>query len=375
MAGVRRVFLTLTVRVLVNAEALNMAESVGNLVRRKRLPVVVPSSEGEGFEVRMYPVVSGQSLAHSYQAILADRAAARGLPVCPLCAQHVFVKHADDNVLKRLFSMGDAVAGELQRLVSSLRGVRGGKRLSVEDALRFAGDFEEKVVASCVVEDVGGFLYTGRVPVRRTSRIMFSYMIPSLQAPDAVGVESVVHTRSDPAAVEEGGQAIYNVEVGSALYTFSVLMDLSGIGVVERPDRGVRILDDRLERVRAALEALAEMVSSMSFGAKRSRFLPHWVVESVAGAVVEGFRFQLPPGHSRGYIVEGARRLEKASRLLGGSYRMVYHVEELGGRVYADKPGSSGSIVEAGSVEEVFEKLLEWGLEAAQRAVGSSGSR
>ncbi len=371
MAGVKRAYLTLTVRVLVNAEALNMAESVGNLVRRKRLPVVVPSGEGEGFEVRMYPVVSGQALAHSYQAILADRAAEKGLPVCPLCASYVFVKHADDKILERLVDMGDAVARELLNEVSRIKRAR---KVGVREALSFVGSFEEKVVESCVVEDVGGFLYTGRVPVRRTSRILFSYMIPSLQAPDAVGVESVVHTRNDPAAVEEGGQAIYNVEVSSALYTFSVLLDLSGIGVVEKPGSGVRILDDRVKRVQAALEALAEMVSSMSFGAKRSRFLPHWEVESIAGAVVEGFRFQLPSGHSRQYIVEGVERLEKASRMLGGSYRMAFHVRELGGVKYTDEPGEIDRVVKAGSVEEVFEKLIDWGLEAAKRAVGSSGS-
>ncbi|AEM38301.1 CRISPR-associated autoregulator, DevR family [Pyrolobus fumarii 1A] len=356
-------YLTLTARLLVNVEALNMAETVGNLARHKRIPMVVPveGEEGAALELRMMPAISGQSLAHGYQRVLARRALAKGLPVCKLCEQGVFVKHASDEVLERLRGLGDAGATTLLQLVSDMKKVR---RPSSEQAARFVSSFEEGVVRSCVVEDVGGFLYAGRLPVRRTSRVSFSYMIPSLQYVNAVGVEGVLHARHDPVAV--GEQMIYVVEVGAALYTFSVLVDLCGIGVVERQDGGETVLEDRVERVRVAVEALGELVSGAAFGAKRSRILPHWEVESIAAAVVEGFRFQMPGGHHAGYIREAAERLSRASRLLGGSWRMAFYIREYPVGRLTEEPSVEG-VAQAKSPEEVFEKLVEWSVEAVTR--------
>jgi len=37
---------SLTLRVLVNNEALNMAESVGNVTRHRRAPIVIASGRG-----------------------------------------------------------------------------------------------------------------------------------------------------------------------------------------------------------------------------------------------------------------------------------------------------------------------------------------
>ena len=88
------VYVGVSARVLVNVEALNMSESVGNVVRHKKAPIVTPVvRDGEviTYSLRYVPVISGESIAHGYQALLASLASLRGLPVCPLCKMETFV--------------------------------------------------------------------------------------------------------------------------------------------------------------------------------------------------------------------------------------------------------------------------------------------
>ena len=350
-----RVYLGFTARVLVNVEAMNMAETVGNMARHKRAPVAVPLREG-GLVLHYVPVVSGQSIAHGYQEILAAIAVSRGLPVCKLCEQGVFVKHASRAIVQRLQQMGDPTAGQL------LREIQGGNICRIESV----------VVGGCVVEDVGGFLYAEQPPVRRTSRIEFSYMIPSLEYIQAVGAEGLLHARQDPTATREGGQMLYVVEAGSALYTFSGLLKASEIGVLRCPlDGSTTVLDDRVERVRAALDALVELVSGVGFGAKRSRFLPHFTVESLVVTVSKGFRFMPEPGHFRSYIADTVRRGEAAVEALGGGVelRVYYYIRDLNGVRLTEEPGSSERVrVEAKASPE---EALKAAKEAVMEALGS----
>ncbi len=372
------VFVSGAVRLLVSVEALNMSEAVGNLVRHKRAPLVLTLEDGS-VEVRLVPVVSGQSIAHAYQVLLAETAEAMGLPVCPLCRLGVFAKHASLEVIKRLEAMGDASAKKLLEIAEGIRGeARKRSRADPAKIAELVKRFEEGVVGSCVVEDIGGFLYTGEAPVRRTSRVWFSYAVPSAQFVNAAAVETVLHARHDivpvAAAGEEGEerraavQMLYNMEVGAAVYTYSFALDVGGIGLLVDPYTGAATrLDDAPRRVCAAVRALARLVSE-GFGAKRSRVLPHTRVESVAVALVRGSRFTLPPAHHEGYVCEAARRLERLSRVLGGvDWRIVVYAAEIRGRSYVDTSCVDGErVVRAETPEEVFEKLLEWLVEAGE---------
>ena len=72
-------YLSLSARLLINLESLNMAESVGNVTKHRRAPVVV---DGEGgYRLVYVPVVSGMSLAHHYQRLLATAASRSGINV------------------------------------------------------------------------------------------------------------------------------------------------------------------------------------------------------------------------------------------------------------------------------------------------------
>ena len=113
------VYVGVSARVLVNVEALNMSESVGNVVRHKRAPIVVQVRNGgtKAYVLRYAPVVSGESIAHGYQVILAKLAAEKGLSVCPLCRIGSFVKHASSDIFNELKKLG---AGYVDRLKSIL---------------------------------------------------------------------------------------------------------------------------------------------------------------------------------------------------------------------------------------------------------------
>jgi CRISPR-associated protein Csa2 len=316
------VYVGVSARYLVNVEALNMAESVGNVVRHKSAPIVV--RRGEGYILRYAPVVSGQSIAHGYQELLAAIAAKMNLPVCPLCRQGVFVKHGSDEIIKRLREHYKAPYA--QRLLNLARSARRNPG-AVEE-------FEKTVIENCVVEDVGGFLYPGAVPVKRTSRFQAGYMVPSLAHIGAAGVEAQMHVRHDPMssqgrAGEETGQAIYYVETASALYTVNLALDIDMIGCYQRHTGGWGELGDAAKRREAALRALAMLVDGMLWGAKKSRFLPSVEPESVVVTISHPFPFNPHPAHRDDYIGLTVRRaegfLENAGEVAGDAFVEVHY--------------------------------------------------
>ncbi len=346
------VYVGVSGRFLVEVEALNMAESVGNVVRHKKAPIVVPvldeNGEVKGYALRYLPVVSGMSIAHGYQELLVRVAQEKGLPVCPLCRQGVFVKHGADEILKRLEQMGATYVSELKKILKKKEG-------------NVVEEFERTVVENCLVEDVGGFLYPGAQPVKRTSCFYAGYMIPSLAHAHAVAVEALFHVRHDPItsggrAGRETGQAIYHVEAGSALYTLSLGLDLDCVGCVAGKE-----VEKARERREAALVAMGLLVDGFLFGAKRTRFQPSVEPESLVLVVSHPFPFNPLPGHGDDYIVETVKRaanyVKLASKAAGNAFIHVYYYA---GRKAA-KPGAGvqGVVVEeVSSPAEAFEKAL-----------------
>ena len=331
------VYVGVSGRFLVNLEALNMAESVGNVVKHKRAPIVLKTEDG--FSVHFVPVISGASIAHGYQEILAKIAKEMGLPVCSLCEKGIFLKHSSEELLK-----SDRLDREhRERLLSLQKDIHA---------------FEKEVISSCVVEDVGGFLYPGVTPVKRTSRFLVGYMIPSLAHPEAYASEALFHVRYDPESPAGGRaseQAIYYVETGSALYVLNMALDVDGIGRTSAIK--VETLGDRDKRVEAALKALAILVSNLEFGAKRSRFLPQWTVESLVVTASRKYSFNPVPGHFDNYIELTKKFADSHMRVLEDEVALAAYVSEdasaksLEG-VTKDTP------MEA--LEAVFETLRGW---------------
>lgn len=307
------VFLSLSARILVNLEALNMAESVGNVVRHRRAPVVI--RKAGSFILRYVPVVSGESIAHHYQKLLARIAKQRGLPVCKACEQGVFLKHADKNVFKKYDGISDP-----------------------ENEFKTAAEAEKYIVSTCVVEDVGGFLFTD-MTAKRTSRFRVGYMVPAFDALEAgaAATEAQFHVRYSPGA-ERGEQAIYYVEVGSAVYVFSYALDASAIGAYSMENEGatpenpyiITDPDERKKRIEAALDALAALLGGMTWGAKTTRFQPHWKVLSLVVAVAKPLPFNVSPGHDKGYLRETVARACTMGKVVGDFKTEIHYYDREG---------------------------------------------
>ncbi|MGC9021361.1 MAG: type I-A CRISPR-associated protein Cas7/Csa2, partial [Candidatus Methanodesulfokora sp.] len=260
-------FISVRGRVLINVEALNMTESVGNYVKHRRVPVVMPGTYATYF----VPSVSGESIAHGYQQVLAEEAARANLPVCKLCSKGYFLKSTNDAVFRESFGI-EPPKGE--------------------------DEFEKAVIKNCTVEDVGGFLYAparGGRNVKRTSNFFVGYMIPARESLESAVIEPQLHTRyalGTPfveAGGRAGGQMIYYIELSSAVYTFSFDLDTKYLGktTFSMSSAGSMAISDeeRKKRIGVALDAFSKFIMEMMFGAKKTRFLPVVEWESIAIAV------------------------------------------------------------------------------------------
>lgn len=307
-------------RFLINTESLNGVESVGNLTRHRTAPVVLKTSSG--YLVRYVPAISGESLAHAYQTALVDLAKKYNLPVGVYSSKYDFIKFSTEEVLKE-------------------EGVNPPKDSS--DMRRF----EVEVMFKDIVADIGGFMYAGNVPVRRTSRIKFGYMIPALMGDEIPAqLESQFHVR-----YSEKDQMIYNVEVSSALYvmSFSLDEDLIAVPSTEGPKVNGEdtLTKQRDSRVKTAIEALYYVLTG-NFGGKRSRFLPS--MKLMSGIVtVTDFPFIPEPGHTNDYIATTVKRLGKAKEIFKGKSK-VYVINNEGIE-------EGGEVNKVGSVEELITSL------------------
>ncbi len=330
-------FLSLTLRVIVNLESLNMAESVGNVTRHRKAPVIVKIKDG-GYRMVYVPVISGMTLAHHYQRHLATAAASMNLPVTRMSLLGYFMKFADDKIIQNYYP---EVSGNVSKSKPC--------------------ESEEAILRACTVADIGGFLYTDG-GVKRTSRFSFTYLAPVLEALEegAAGVLPQLHTRYTPGA-REGEQALYYVDTGSALYTMTYTLEASKIARLETcpalgVDRDDLGHDERVKRFEAAYKALVAMLGNMAFGAKRSRSQPHWVIDSVIIVSGVGLTPFIPtPGHYNNYMEDTINRLETQARIgVLREYTVEYYIREGSTTV---KPHSGN---EAGSLEEAVIRASEW---------------
>jgi len=319
-------------RFLINTESLNGVETVGNLSRHRTAPVVLKTSVG--YLVRYVPAISGESLAHAYQVALVDLAKKEKLPVGVFSSRYDFIKFSTDEVLEKEKIEAPKKAGNEKNESPKI----------AHDARRFEVD----VMLHDVVADVGGFMYAGNPPVRRTSRVKFGYMIPALIGDDIPAqLEAQFHVRSS-----QSGQMIYNVEVSSALYVMSFSLDEDLIAVPSTEGekvKGEEELEKQRElRVKVAIQALYSVLTG-NFGGKKSRFLPS--MKLMSGVVtVTDFPFVPEPGHSNDYVKTTMQRLSKAQGIFNGKGK-AYVINNEG---VEEGEGA----VKVSNVEELVEKLM-----------------
>jgi CRISPR-associated protein Csa2 len=279
-------FVSISFRLLMNLESLNSVESIGNLVRHRTAPIVI--STDNGYVIRFVPAVSGESLAHAYQMCLVDEAKRLNLSLTEESMRGEFLKFADNNLLTKYGIPVPKSENQIRRT-------------------------EVQVLLKDVVCDIGGFLYAGDFPVKRTSLFQVGYMIPALNDVRATALETQFHVRHAPSSMEQY-QAPYNVEVGSAVYTFTfaisfdyVAKPMTAFG--ERDEAGEKeLMEQRDTRIKAAVAALASFITLLPFGAKKSRFMPNLEYLSAVAACCEGASFLVSPGNDRAFVKETVER-------------------------------------------------------------------
>lgn len=380
------VFISLGIRMLVNVEALNMVESVGNVVRHRTVPMVIRKPTGE-YIMRWVPAISGECLAHAYQSYLAELATKRNINVCYWCRKNEFIKHFDLKFYQA--TSGSISYSKEEEELFKYIGLR-----PEQININIIKDIEEKIVKSCVVEDVGGFLVV-QGPTKRTSRFYVSYAIPTYDTVEK-GVVALDHqfmVRHAPEAevrrseiekkIKEAekkpkkskeverppppAQAPYYPQIGSSLYAWIFNIELSGIGVSSIS--GEKVLEDTelRERKKVALDSLAEMLDNRIFGAKLTRFTPFIDYEVILATISKGIRFTVssPSLTLEQFIKETVERLEKARKETKSEIKAVIwckdEITEKSVKKLVSKSLKDGNIevLRTSSVRDLIEKIKE----------------
>ncbi|MEM1942704.1 MAG: type I-A CRISPR-associated protein Cas7/Csa2 [Candidatus Caldarchaeum sp.] len=350
--------ISLGLRFLCNVEALNMVESIGNVSKHRKAPIVIPSSSG--FRLLYVPAISGESIGHGYQQALVEEALNLYGDKAPLdewSRRGEFIKFAD---MKHMTET-------LKELISQAK-----ESKKQKDTSDIKHEIEKEVVRSSLIADVGGFLIAEGVPVKRTSCFQVGYAVPVFDGLEATAIESQFHVRhmiseskesqagkgqsqgSEPSAAERAGQMIYYVELASAVYGLTFNLNLDKIGrtsTIKIEDA----VDDRLSRVKISLIAISRLFTGGGFGAKRSRYLPVEDILTVVAAVSKFRPFVVSPPHYATFVDDTVKRKDAMLKMLE-NFNAAEDVAIFG--FSKEKPLPNG-VVSTQSFEELMDRVAE----------------
>lgn len=226
------VYLKITGRAIINVHTANTEGAVGNYSGLSKMFIIRRTSEG--FEVSEEPVISGNMVKHWHAIALTDRLLSQGYnKVCETCKRHVMFRS------------------------------------------NLPYDSEIEYIRKCAIEDIHGFLNPEK-QVRRESIAKFSFMIPieDIRAEyEAVTHNRVFLTEEGKIPAKEAAMMIFKREHASGVYGFSCSIDLAYIGKAMADPTQTINLADRKIRAKAAVLALADILSGRT-GAAQSRALP-----------------------------------------------------------------------------------------------------
>lgn len=300
-------FVSIGLRFEAQVEAMNMVETVGNYARHRKVPYIIYNEEEGRYRVVYVPAISGESIAHAYQHLLAQEAKEAGLNVCNECLSGEFYKSMNINHARE-------------------------KGVAENEEAKSA---EEKIVKSCVVEDVGGFLMAEKIQAKRTSVFQVSYAIPVKSAIYGSILEPQLHARQSltPGGKEKtekaSEQMIFYVEVGTAVYglIFNINLDRIGVSSLE-PGKKIVDENERKKRMEVAIKALIRMISSQQFGAKLSRFFPNAKIKTLFVAISEK-PFVVSSPLEDNFMEETLRRARTLKDVFNEEIRLMAYSDEL----------------------------------------------
>jgi CRISPR-associated protein Cst2 len=227
------VYVRTTGRALVNIHSANAEGAVGNYMALSKM-FIVRRMEG-GYDVSEEPVISGNMIKHWHAVATTELLKSWGYDkkICDNCKRHVMYR----SILNK--------------------------------------NKEFEYIEACAIEDLHGFLDT-QTNVRRESIVKFSFMIPVEEQRSEYS--SITHNRvfvdeEGKIPKEEQAMMVMKREHASGIYGFLCSMDLALAGVSLANPNEKLPPDERKIRTKAAIAALADMLSS-HFGAAQARALP-----------------------------------------------------------------------------------------------------
>ena len=347
-------FVSFGFRFRVNAEAMNMVESMGNYTRHRTAPIIRQVIEDGGitYEVQYLPIVSGQSIANAYTRALADIAVRRWLPICEMCRRHNETggfpkrpnidKNVEDSVDKRV---AECVVEDVTGLMATEPKEKSGGKSSKKSGEKSS-------------EGSGEEAGSGRA-LRRTSRIQFSHLIPDADSANHVPPMPQFHVRYG----EKETQTIYNIESASAIYTLVVNIDVDGIG------KGVSITtSDREARVEAALDALMLMLNGGYIGAKKSRYFPQMELLGAIAVVSNPYPFVVSPPKAKlnndgallpWYLEDTLRRALEFKKIFNNATLRLYYIDNEFNWIPSVNVGNDVKIEEVDNLNALIIKVKE----------------
>lgn len=325
------VYVSVRGRIWLQAEAMNMVESVGNYVKHRRIPVIV--KEENKYITFFVPSISGESVAHAYQMLLAEELKKLQGKVCKYCERGIFLKSTTEYIYNEIIKNNNINNSQSKSEEKSKEKSKSNKNEDEEkENMEKIEEVESNIVKNCGVEDIGGFLYTGKPNIKRTSSFLTGYVIPVREALKVISIDPQLHSRyalgtyhafGKKEEEKTAGQMIYYVELSSAVFSFPFDLDTKYIGKytfhVEKYGKEIVDKQEMDKRVKAALEALKRFLIEFPVGAKRTRFNPsdlRW--ESIAIAVSDDV-WTMPSSFTLDYLQRAMKKKEKIS------YNTVIH--------------------------------------------------
>ncbi|MCS7257907.1 MAG: DevR family CRISPR-associated autoregulator [candidate division WOR-3 bacterium] len=274
-------FVTFAVKLQLNVHDLNNEACTGNVTDIRVIDFL--NENGEKVEA---PAVSGRMLKHWHYELLRNLGIQKDLSFCDACKIGEPVRPA---ILKDgKLSHEEAVKKEPGEIVKS-----------------------SKIVERCAICDIHGFLAAVReTSERRSSRVMFSWLLPTL---DSVSVtKQVIHSRVKSGIDFEDekltSQMPFNKSYASGIYGFVSAFDVDRVGLIElnlgknisetkkedknsNPEDKKNDDDERQKRIKLAIEAYRHLISG-KMGASLSHAIPH--VDPIEILVVYSEKGPLP---------------------------------------------------------------------------------
>ena len=305
------VFVSIGFRFRVEVEALNMVEPMGAYTKHRFVPVyrqLHKGSEGQkiiGYRILYAPAVSGQSINYGYIKALVELEKLKN-PTNPRLCEECSNYEMRGGFTKR--SVGRAESGEKE-----IKGIEHNKR-----------------ICECIVEDITGYMQPTGAPERKTSPVSFSYMVPDTESA-VPKIEPQFHVRY---SYEEGRpeHAPFTIESGTAVYMLGVTIDVDRIGRLKDGS----YVSDYEDRVAMAFKALEVLIEGLTFGAKKSRYLPILETLGAVVAISEPLPFVVSPPrvyrNGVNYIITTVKRAVDYVNALN-NFNQHIHI------VYMDKEG------------------------------------